>query len=225
MKLSMTHRNSNSPAFKPLFLSVYCPLGPTLHRCSDRSLVNPSIIFKAMSLAIWRLCCAKNLIVKTTLKKILSRQPFWTFLPIFRQRFLVFFLPSLNIVYIWPQHFLCSVAISPPPRLFICQVLGPGTRPHFSPGSRFCMMHRGHDLSQTNLEFTSKNLLSFKKSFLFSVVSLYSSGENWGLSNCSYNLRLIREPSKSSTLSLIWLFYMRLPRCWITNLNIFKDGE
>lgn len=30
------------------------------------------------------------------------------------------------------------------------------------------------------------------------MVSLYSSGENWGLSNCSYNLRLIRELSKFS---------------------------
>ena len=60
------------------------------------------------------------------------------------------------------------------------------------------MMHRRHDLSQTNLEFTSKNLLSFKKSFLFSMVSLYSSDENWGISNCSYNLRLIKKPSKSS---------------------------
>lgn len=154
MKLSMTHRNSNSPAFKPLFLSVYCPLGPTLHRCSDRSLVNPSTIFfffffwtspemelgpacsphllplrpsplrtrpaarcgpifKAMNLAIWRLCWTKVLIVKTTLKEIFSRQTFWTFLPIFRQLFSVFLLPSLNIVYIWSQHFLCSVVISP----------------------------------------------------------------------------------------------------------------
>ena len=60
------------------------------------------------------------------------------------------------------------------------------------------MMHRRHGLSQTNLEFTSKTLLSFNKLFLSSMVSLYSSGENWGLGNCSYNLRLIRELSKSS---------------------------
>ena len=141
MKLSRTHRNSNSPAFKPLFLSVYCPLGPTLHRCSDGSLVNPSTIFKAMNLAIWRLCWTKVLIVTTTLKEIFSGQPFWTFLPIFRQLFSVFLLPSLNIVYIWSQHFLCSVVVSPPPRPFICVrslAQGSGPTSHLGPGSVWC---------------------------------------------------------------------------------------
>lgn len=124
----------------------------------------------------------KNLVVKTTLKKNVPKVTFLDLSSYPQAEFsTIILLSSLNIVYLSIPAFLmwnCHLCTSQ-----ICHTASALWRGadqvllyvHLLVGSRLCVMHRKHVLSQAGLEFTTKHFLSIKRSFIFSTTFLYDS--------------------------------------------------